>query len=111
MAVKIGTTSGASNGAVQIGLTQDADEKEDFNKEYAVGSYAPGMQIVIEGVTGVYTVNSSQLDVDENVLINISPGLANALDSESGPFDVFKVYEGAHSTIAEQSRKRLLGYI
>ena len=105
MAVKIGTTNGNhSTGSTNLTITQTADETADFNTEYGVGNYSVGMQIAIDDNNTVYTVTGT----DSGGNFVITPALTDTVDSDT---DVFKVYEGAHGTAAEQSRKRLLGYI
>ncbi|MBV52753.1 MAG: hypothetical protein CL816_01645 [Coxiellaceae bacterium] len=102
MAVKIGTTTGTA-GAGTITLTQDADEDTAFSEEYGVGNYADNMKIAIDDNDTIYTVT----DNDSGTL-SITPVLSDDVAADT---DVFKVYEGAHGTVSEHLRKRLLGYI
>jgi len=102
MAVKIGTTTGASGDAT-ITLTQDADETAAFTEEYGVGNYADNMKIAIDGNDTIYTVTDNT-----GGTLSIDPVLSDNVGADT---DVYKVYEGAHGTESAHLKKRLLGYI
>lgn len=110
MAVSLGNTTQPSTvGAITIdGSTIDPVE---FTKQYTVGNFAPGMQVVFdtpEGADGydtihtvaAYDADANQLTLNEPITMELPTGTT-----------IFKVYEGAHGTESEHLRKRHLGYI
>lgn len=86
---------------------------------YGVGMWVSGMklQLSADGTYGdEYTVDT--FDVAAGTITIVEAGLTaldqaakDAAETAGVEYNVYKTYEGAHGTQAEQSRKFLLGYI
>jgi hypothetical protein len=110
MAVSLGTLGSPLVTGTSIVPLPDVDT-QSISKEYGVGNFAQGMQVVFdtpEGQPGYDTIHVATEYDSGSQALTITEGLTADLPAGT---TVYKVYEGAHGTEPEHLRKRLLGYI